>query len=377
MLETPVAAAPPPARPNKETTTVTIATRRTGSGIRLFLAALVVVPAAGAQEKKAAPTGTALASRALTANPVKVLGGRVLVRVPERARVEARRESVTAAAESDQHETRIIADSGDERLVILASEMFALAGDDLAADVRAVVAAWEKALGSKYRLEPITLASGLRAVRVTPANPPDRTRSDDAIFLDGLFVASADHTVQTIDVYANPAAAAHDLAGCTAMARRILDSTTAGPSRLSLEAGEWRLPAYSSENEIAVTVPKNMVATVQRGPDFLVHHLIPLERLGIESGAVGIYLGAAPDFHTGTKTGEGVVFGKKVIWQRRTEGSGWETLCEHPLPGTFPKVAHVWIDAPDSARIEALRKVAESIRVVKKQAPAAKSQPPK
>src|SRR5262249_12332846 len=111
---------------------------------------------------------------------------------------------------------------------------------------------------------------------------------------------------------------------------------------------------------------RNMVATVQRGPDFLVHHLIPVERLGVDSGNLGIYLGAAPDFHPGKKAADGVLFGKKGVWQQRTEGQGWETLCERPLPGTFPRSAHIWLDASGPAQLAALRKVAESLRVVQR-----------
>ena len=121
-----------------------------------------------------------------------------------------------SAPESEEHETRVVVDAGDERLVLMAKEMFALGGDDFAKDVRALVDEWEKSLKSAYRVEPVTSpAKGLSAVAVIPTAPPDRSRSDDAVFVEGVFVASTDRTIQSVDVYANPAAA-KDLAGCSA-----------------------------------------------------------------------------------------------------------------------------------------------------------------
>ena len=125
-----------------------------------------------------------------------------------------------------------------------------------------------------------------------------------------------------------------------------------------------------------MTVPKGMVVTTQRGPDFLVHRLIMLGRLGGNPGSVGVYLGNFPDFHPGVKKFEGMLFGKKIAWQEMPGAKGLETLCEHPLGEGFPASAHVWIVADDDARLAALRRVAESMRVVKERSHGRNNVPP-
>jgi hypothetical protein len=128
---------------------------------------------------------------------------------------------------------------------------------------------------------------------VIPLDPPDHTRSDDATFLEGVFVESHDRTIHSLDVYVI-AAAEQDVEGCKAIARQILQSVAPGKKKPNLAAGERRLFAFSDELEISVKVPMNMVATKQDGPDFLVHRLISLGRLEAGSGSIDIYVGNHP-----------------------------------------------------------------------------------
>jgi hypothetical protein len=326
-----------------------------------------------------------LGKQPLSESRTRVLGGHLTVRMPKGAKVEARPHALMSAPEPEEHETRVVLDDGNERLVLLAREAFAFAGSDFEGSVRRVVADWERHLGGKYGVRPKALQSkGCRAVSVVPA-APDRRRSDDAAFIAGLFVASADGTVQTLDVYVNPAAAA-DPAGCAAIAEKVLSSVAPGPKPLRLAAGERRLDAFSDEVEIAVTVPEGTAATKQAGPDFLVHRLIALGPLGGEQSSVGIYLGDHPDFRPGPSAGEGTLFGKKVRWHASADGKGLEATCEVPLPGGGgrgggpgkkpeaappdpggpPLIAHVWIQAADQDHLRALRRAAESTRLVKR-----------
>ena len=158
-----------------------------------------------------------------------------------------------------------------------------------------------------------------------PLNAPDHTRSDDATFIEGLIVESADRSIQSLDVYVN-AVAERDLEGCKAVAHRILMSVAPGKRKLQLAAGERRLFAYSKDQEISITVSKNTVATRQDGPDLLVHRLIVLGRLGADSGSIGIYVGSHPDFDPGAKKSEGMIFGKRVEWHSFLQGAGLEAL---------------------------------------------------
>jgi hypothetical protein len=301
----------------------------------------------------------------LSEKPIQVLGGRLTVRMPEGAKIEARTPNIMSAPEAEEHETRVVFDAGEERLVLMVHETFAFAREDTEKEVRDWVTKWNR----KYRIEPIQLPTNrLRAVAVIPLNFPDHIRSDDATFVEGVFVESDDRTIQTLDLYVN-AAAEKDPEGCKAVARQILLSVAPGAKKLQLAAGERRLFAFSKALEISVMVPANTVATKQVGPDFLVHRLIILGRLGADSGSMGIYIGDHPNLKPGAKKGVGVMLGKKIEWQSLTEGQGVETLCELSIPGDPHPVAHVWVRAPNDSQLQALKQAAESMKLVEVKKP--------
>ena len=296
----------------------------------------------------------------LSDKPIEILGGRLSVRMPEGAKTVARSFNIMSAPESQEHETRVVFDAGQERLVLMAHENFAFAGDDFEKDVRDWVAKWS----GKYRIEKLQLPNtGLKAVTVIPLNPPDHTRSDDATFVEGLFAESADQTIQSLDVYVNPTAE-KDMEGCKAVAHRILLSAAPGKKSLQLAAGERRLFAYSKDLGISIMVPKNTVATRQDGPDFLVHRLIVLGRLGADSGSIGIYVGSHPSFKPGAKQIGGIIFGNNVTWHSFEKGEGLEALTKIPISDVDGLFAHVWVHAPNDAQLGELKKVAESMKLV-------------
>ncbi len=209
----------------------------------------------------------------------------------------------------------------------MAQEDFAFAGDDFEKDVREWVARWK----GNYRIEKLQLAAGgLKAVALIPLNPPDHTRSNDATFVEGLVVESSDRTIQSLDIYVN-STAEKDLAGCTAIAHRILLSVAPGKKRLPLGAGERRLSADSKRQEISITVPKNTIATRQDGPDFLVHRLTVVGQLGADSGSIGIYIGNHPSFNPGEKScGDDVRQESGVAFSPAGKGPGGALRYLHP-----------------------------------------------
>lgn len=299
----------------------------------------------------------------LADSPIEVLGGRLTVRVPQGAKVEARLFPIMGAAESEEHETRVVFDAGQERLVLMVNESFAFAGDDFGKNVKEWVTKWK----GRYRIAPLSLSiKGLKAVVIVPGIDPDHSRSGDATFVEGIFVESDDRTIQSLDVYVN-AAGEKDLKNCKTIAHQILLSVAPGKKTLQLEAGERRLSAIFGDQEISITVPKDTAVTTQVGPDFLVHQLIVLGRLGSNSGSIVVYVGSAPDYDPGARQSDGVMFGKKVEWHSLKDGQGLQTLCKLPLSGADlpPLHAHIIIQAPDGPPLKALREAAESMKLVK------------
>jgi hypothetical protein len=341
------------------------------SHLLLFLSSLVlschisasIAPGQEAARKTAPPRKKAvgIGKAKLAHKPVSVLGGRLTVRMPQGARIEARRFPIMEAAESAEHETRVVYDAGQERLVLMIHESFALAGDDFERDVREWVSKWK----GKYKIDSLPLpVKGLKAVAVIPADSPDLNRSEDATFVEGIFVTSGDRTIQSLDVYVNTAAE-KDLKGCKAVAHQIILSVAPGKKKLQFSAGERLLYAFSKDWAISVTVPNNTVATKQTGADFVVHRLIVLGRLGSDVGSILIYVGSHPHLEAGAKKAEGIMFGKKVEWASLPNGRGLQTLCELPITGDNHYNAHVIIQAPNETQLEALNLVAESMKLVK------------
>lgn len=337
-----------------------------------FQATAWAVSAQEAAQKPPSPTvgPTGIGKAKLAEKPIEVLGGRLVLRVPQGAKSEARPFHIMAAPEPQEHETRIVLESGDDKLVIMAEESFAFASADFLKDVQDYVAQWR----GKYKLEPLRLqAKGLTAVAVIPLTDPDHTRSDDATFVAGAIFASADRTIQSVDVYITPGAE-KDMKACRALADQTLRSVAPGKRKLQLAAGERRLSAYSNDLEISVKAPANMAATKQDGPDFLVHRLIVLGKLGADSGSILVYVGNHPDFQPGPKKGQGTIFGKPIEWRGlgEGEGPGIQALCSLPILGRDGLVAHIIIYAANDTQLQALRKVAETMKLVRTRSPVRK-----
>lgn len=340
--------------------------RRRCSGLRMVCALVAIVGCHGfAQAADRPPAPSAIARKPLSTTPTSLLNGRLTIRLPEGAKIEARPVSVMSAPESDEDETRVVLDAGEERLVVMVHELFGLASDDFERDVRLTVAGWgDKAAQYRFAHAPL---KGVRAIAVLPA--PGSSQETDAVFVRGLFVALPDGTVQTVFVYVNPRAA-RDHAGCSAAAERILATLAPGPRRLQLDAGKRTLATLSPDAEIVVTVPKNIVVTTQNGPDFVVQRLKVVGWLGKSSDMIGFYLGHHPSFEKGEKRADGTLFGKKVVWQARREGRGLEALVSLPRASGPPDYAHVWIIATSDDRLAALKTIAESMKLAKKPSPA-------
>ncbi len=308
-----------------------------------------------------------LGSLKLAEKPVELLGGYLAVRMPKEAKAIARPFPIMGAPEPDEHETRVIVDAGKERMVVLAKEQFALAGDDFEKEVKTWVQKWR----GKYKFAHLPLAArDLKAVSVIPIDEPDRTRSNDATFVEGIFLQSAQRTIQSLDVYIN-SPAEKDLARCKLLAHEILLSVVQGKRIRNLTAGERRL-GFSKDQDISVKLPKNAMITKQLGPDFVVHHLTLLGSLGAESGSVLIYVGLHPSFKPGEKKGEAKIFGKQIEWRALGKGEGLQTLCAMPSENGLPLKSHIILRAPSEGEIKILKETAESLDLVKTEDPARK-----
>jgi hypothetical protein len=329
----------------------------------------------GAFVALAAPAPAAageLGKLALDKKPLELLGGRLTMQLPAGARIEARRASIMAAPEAAQHETRVVLEKGDERLAVMAFEFFALVGPDFEQQARKELGQLKGQGGAPYAIAPLPSGSPkLRAIAATaPSIEPERRMS----MVLGAFLGHPDGTVQYVGIFVNPIAG-KDLAGCTALAKKMLATLAPGARTLPREAGLRSLDVLAKDNELQATVPAGWVATVQPGPDFIVHHLRKLTNYGTPALAIGVYVGGHPSYQHRQVDGpapkvtvtKGKLFGKDVEWQQWTRGTGKDAATTQeaiaPLPGAARLNVHVFATVAKPELLKELQPIIATLKL--------------
>lgn len=313
-----------------------------------------------------APATGALGKLPLAAQPTDLLAGRLRLRLPAGAKIQARRAGIMSAPESAQEETRVVLDAGSERLVLMAAELLATAPEDLLGTVR-------KSLGPVPAGGPqpnlaLQNLGGLRTVLFTPAK---FEAQDDAVLVLTAYVVHTDSLIQVLEFYVNPAGA-RDLRGVQALARNIAATLTPGTARLP-GAG----PATLS-NGLTITLPTGYVVTNKPGPDFVVHNVHKIVPWGQPRAYLGIYLGGHASFAyrqrdetSEVKKTPGQLLGQKIEWQTwgHAQNPGLTTIEAIVPTGAGASghglMAHVFFSSKDAAQLAELKQVAETLRLSK------------
>jgi len=300
--------------------------------------------------------------------PTDLLNGRLTVRVPAQGQSHAIERNIMAAPDAVSETTRIVIDSGPQRMVVVAYELFARADQGFEQAVQKQSAK----LPVKGRIEEWPLPAPLRGFAYFPVAP---THDEEANLVMGVYAAQADGTVQYVAFYINRPAA-KDFNAATVLASSIAKTITAGQRRLNISAGEREFSAYSAKNSIFATVPEGYVVTQQQGPDFIVHHVRKIVRFGEPTESLGLYVGDFPssDREGFKDTGTAVLFGKQVKWFEKQDTQSGETVyfisAIVPLGDSkprserdMPSYADVFLSAGARAGIEDLKKIAVTLRI--------------
>jgi hypothetical protein len=308
----------------------------------------------------------ALAALALDEPPIALLAGRLTAKMPAASKVQPRRDGIMAAPESSEEETRVMLDAKSERLVLMAYELYALAGPDFEKAVRADVAArWGKAAAIPT-LETLAVEPPLAAVLVSP-QPADGKREANLVL--GLYIKSGDGSVQFLAFYVNPDGA-RDAAGVTALAKRIAATVHAGTRGLPHMAGD-RIFATRSAVHFGITVPDGYVTSTQEGPDFWVYRLRKLVPLDQPPQACGIYLGDHPSHQyrqarvprEQVNTLKGRLLGQDAEWQSWSKADRSTNEAIVPYPRGTGMSVHVFCSAGSEVALKGLRAVVETLRL--------------
>ncbi len=135
---------------------------------------------------------------------IDLLAGRLVIRMPAEARLEARRASIMAAPTAAADESRVVLDAGPERLVLMANELFALAGPRLEETVKKEAAEQWSGKDASFSVERLAV-KGLQVFALLPSAL--KVRGDAALVL-AAYVGSPDGTVQLLRLFVNPPGAA-------------------------------------------------------------------------------------------------------------------------------------------------------------------------
>ncbi len=296
----------------------------------------------------------AVAEPKLSTTTSPLLGDRLTAKLPEGMKVVPRRASIMSAESSGEDETRAMLDDGKSRFVMMAYELYALAG----ADPKATIEADFKGAGYTGKLEPLVLPKPLVGFGHAPATV---AKDKEANLAYAAWIVNGDGTLQFIAFYVNPDGAAKG-ASWSALGKKVASSLGAGKRTLASKAGDRTL------DSLVITVPDGFVMAAQPGPDFAVYHFRKLVQLGAKKPTCGVYLGhhASPQHSqqkakiTPTKT-PGTLVGAKVDWMTWSLGKRWttEVIGKHP---SGPDTVHVFCSADTEAELADLRKLAGTLR---------------
>jgi hypothetical protein len=256
-------------------------------------------------------------------------------------------------------ETRVLFADGAKQIVIFSEELGALAPASLADAIKA-----NSPRLAQADFRDATLPSGLKVVFATDK---ELQTQGEAIPLAHAFTTLPDNTLQATRVFVSPAVIAAGGQGCVDFALRLLSTLAPGKRVLDLSAGERKL-----SGRFGLTVPQGTLLVTQRGPDFEVHRVLVVRKLGTPAPQMGIYVGTHPSYspEANAKEVPGKVLGKPVRWLETSANGVIERETLIPVDGFS---LHLFMAATDMADIDALSATASTLKQL---APAATNSPP-
>jgi hypothetical protein len=286
----------------------------------------------------------------LTDQPLELLNGRLTIRMPADARVEARRENIMSAAESADEESRIVLDVGEERLVVMAYELFKTASKYFEKQVKKMVGTWA--------MDGATIEA--RKGRGYLISPEKLDLAKTAVLVLCVVINNEYSLVQLVEFFVNPKAGA-DASGCVRLCRSIAATIATGGKMLEFKGGPRKIGTFTA------VVPDGYVLTAQPGPDFAVYRLHKVVPLGAPSSQFGVYIGDFPSYHHEhenvklTKL-KGQLLGADVEWHVWSA----EKVVHHevivPFTSEGGRMLHIFLSSSSAPDITEMHVIAESLK---------------
>jgi len=307
--------------------------------------------------------------------PVDLISKRLTIEMPKGSKIEGRGYNIMSAPEPDTKETRVVFDDGNKRLVLMAGEIFKTAGEKFEEEAVEALRTWGEYEKTKFTTRKIGEGTIIGI-------PDSYNTEDEAILYSAVFVKNFDNTVLRLAVYFNPEFHKAN-AIAQALTEKIIKSIKPGSRKLSTIKGTKAFDIFSDQYELVIDFPGNFCYYTQKGPDFLIHHVIELVEFGSDGKSIGIYIGNHPGYlHEQYDPGELNIekadielFGKKIPWiifspRDSTDEFYAETITEipHLNKDPFNPNIHIFFNSITRAGLDDFFKIAKSAEIKKKKA---------
>jgi hypothetical protein len=299
-----------------------------------------------------------------------LLNNRLIISVPKGTKNEARSQSIMAAPEANESETRLVFEDGEKKLVVMAWELFRRAGANYKEEAPKALKQWSESETTPFKISTI-------GEHITLGIPDEPNADDDAILYSAAFLHHEDGTIQRVAVYFNPEF--HKTPDhCAELAKKIVESIKAGKRSLDLKAGERHLDVLNEGFQMTVSVPEGWTYTTQQGVDFLVHNLQKVSDFGSPSASIGVYIGGHPGYHhsridedtliKGTR--KATLFGEPREWFEYStkDSEGWKGLeIITGIPGIDDYwKTHIFTGGADDKQRDQLLKIISTAKIEKR-----------
>lgn len=286
--------------------------------------------------------------RLASSKVLPLLGGRLTLALPNRARVSPSFEETRPVPQLDPV-TVLHLERGNATLFVMAHETQRAMPEDLAT----VIARLEGERVGEGIVVRTRLVGGFEAALVEP-NTKDGDQDEVRIAI--VYFETPEGTVASVSVYVTPNVTT-DPARCRGVARAIFDRLIPGSARIDFTAS-----TRAMQREFLIDVPADHVFVLEPGPDFDVYRIFTLAPLGgTEPNVLGVYVGNHSSYDEEGAPRRATLFGNPVTYFSSNEGGRVQLEAEAAHRNRRDSV-HVFIDAADDAAAVALVRTASTLR---------------
>jgi len=323
------------------------------------------------------------AKATLSDEPVTLLDGRILVRMPKGSTHWAKTNApdwMPAAVATVRAIDGATFKIGDGSIHIEARETFGIAGADLEQRVRKIAARWEvDATVRAMTADGDDPAGGMVGYEIAIARPKPPKLSGHNALIRATFVKLPDGMVIRVRLTADPAALKLWPAWGP-LADRIFESVRPGGAKLKLQSGPRCLPLSARGYQLKLDVPERCALVRDDRLCCMIYYLESIRPFGETGGGICIYYGHNAAYHHRQRWGRdpvpivqsyGRLMGRRVRWHEWSEDEDGETVTtvEAHVFDTIPTergaVIHASVTTGDPGQLARLKQCLRTLRVAR------------